>query len=68
MNKKTLLFLGIFLLVLGASMLIFLAATFSYMGENWEILSKIGGYCITLFIPTLLLGIIILVIGLVKNK
>ncbi|MDQ8004212.1 MAG: hypothetical protein REI64_05385 [Pedobacter sp.] len=67
MNKKIFLFSGAILLLLGVSMLVFLAATFSYLGDNWEILSKIGEYCIALFIPTFLIGIILLIIGIVKN-
>lgn len=67
MSKRIFLLLGIIFLVLGVSMLLFLAATFSYLGDNWEILSKIGGYCINLFIPTFLIGIILLIIGIVKK-
>lgn len=67
MSKRIFLILGIIFLMLGVAMFIFIAATFSYLGDNWEILSKIGEYCIILFTPTFLIGIILLIIGIVKN-
>ncbi|KLT67475.1 hypothetical protein [Pedobacter sp. BMA] len=67
MKAKNFIITGIVLLLLGISMLLFIAATFSYMGDHWRAISVIGEYCILLFIPVLLIGSASIIFGLVKR-
>jgi len=67
MKAKNFITVGIVLLFLGISMLLFIAATFSYMGDHWRTVSIIGEYCILLFIPALIIGGASIIFGLVKR-
>jgi len=67
MKAKYFIIIGIALLFLGISMLLFIAATFSYMGDHWSAISLIGEYCILFFIPALLIGGASIIFGLVKR-
>jgi|WetSurMetagenome_2_1015567.scaffolds.fasta_scaffold1468110_1 hypothetical protein len=60
--------LGIVVIILGVLMFILAASTFSYTGNINPWLSKIGMISFVIWLPTLLIGIILFIIGNLKRK
>ncbi len=69
MNKLTQIIFGILVILLGVAMLLFGVSMFTYQGPPIsEIKSEAGKYAFFLWLPTLLAGLCILIIGLFKKE
>ncbi len=62
-NPKNLIKLGIILFFIGMLMFFITVSLFTHVGNISSIISGIGEACFILWIPTLLIGIILLIIG-----
>ena len=60
--------IGLLLIILGVIIFLFAASTFSYSGEINPFISKIGMYSFVFWLPTIALGIILVLIKIGKRK